>query len=176
VADFFIGEIRVFAGNFAPTGWALCNGQLLPISQNTALFSLLGTFYGGDGKSNFALPDLRDSAPLGMGQGSGLTNRVIGDRGGSRQVTLTASQMPAHSHSPGASSGVGSRSSPVGGVWAVPGVLRQSARMYRAGAPDASMSAQVLGSAGLGQAHNNAPPYLGLTFIIALQGIFPSRP
>src|SRR5262245_1907645 len=118
MADCFLGEIRLFAGNFAPTGWARCDGAILSIAHNTALFSLLGTTYGGNGVNTFALPDLQESAPLGMGQGSGLTNRTIGDRGGSRQVTLSAGQMAAHTHSPGASSGAGSRSSPVGGVWA----------------------------------------------------------
>src|SRR5438093_842772 len=105
MSDYFLGEIRPFAGNFAPTGWALCNGQLLPIAQNTALFSLLGTTYGGDGRVTFALPNVQDSAPLGMDHGPGLTDRTIGTSGGSREVTLDATQMPAHTHSPGASTG-----------------------------------------------------------------------
>ena len=174
MSDYFVGEIRIFAGNFAPTGWALCNGQVMPISQNTALFSLLGTQFGGDGRSTFALPNLRDSAPLGMGQGPGLSDHPIGETGGSRQVTLGAAEMPAHSHAVGASTGSGNLHSPVGGLWAVPSVLRQTTRTYRA-SPDSSMSGGAIAPAGLGQPHDNAPPYLGLTFIIALQGIFPAR-
>src|SRR4249919_3080608 len=121
MGDQFVGEIRIFAGNFAPTGWALCQGQLLPISQNTALFSLLGTYYGGNGQTTFALPNLQDSAPLGAGQGSGLTERVLGETGGTENVTLLQTEMPAHSHGINASTSLGTQTDPSGAVWAAGG-------------------------------------------------------
>ena len=113
MSDQFVGEIRILGGNFAPAGWALCNGQLLPISQNTALFSLLGTNYGGDGRSNFALPNLQGAAPLAMGSGPGLTPRVIGETGGEDAVTLTIAELPAHAHTPVGGSGAGTTADPL---------------------------------------------------------------
>jgi microcystin-dependent protein len=171
----FLGEIRIFAGNFAPTGWALCNGQLMSISQNTALFSLLGTTYGGDGKSNFALPNLQGCIPMQPGQGPGLSSHVPGESGGSPTVTLIQSQMPAHSHTAKCDSGAGSLASPANGVWAASGAGRTPPPYYSNATPTAQMSPNVLSSTGGSQPHNNMAPYLGLTFIIALQGIYPPR-
>jgi microcystin-dependent protein len=156
MADQFIGEIRMFGGNFAPNGWAFCNGQLLSISQATALFSLLGTFYGGDGRSNFALPNLQNATPIGLGQGPGLTVRQIGETGGEATVALSGAQLATHTHP--ASSKQGTTAQPDGAIPAAHG-------RYVAGA---------VALAGA-QPHNNRPPYLGLTFIIALVGIFPAR-
>jgi len=176
MSDQFVGEIRIFTGSFAPKGWAFCNGQVLPIAQNTPIFSLLQTTYGGDGITTFALPDLRGRAPLHAGQGNGLTPRSLGATGGQASVALSAAQMPIHSHTARARSGAGDQNSPAGNVWAA-GVGRRGQAFY-ATAPGASpaMSAAALGPAGGAQPHNNMPPYLTLNFIIALQGIFPSRP
>jgi microcystin-dependent protein len=175
MTDCFLAEIRMFAGNFAPAGWALCNGQLMPISQNTALFSLLGTMYGGDGRVTFGLPNLMDSAPMQSGQGAGLSQRIQGEVGGEAAVTLLAAEMPAHSHLPNAYNGRGDSSSPAGRYWAQAGVSKSSTTMYSSNAPDQPMNPLAVGVTGGGQGHNNMPPYLGLTFIIALEGIFPSR-
>lgn len=173
MADPFLAEIRLFAGNFAPVGWATCDGQLLPISQNTALFSLLGTQYGGDGKSTFALPNLRQRAPLGAGQGPGLSERLQGEAGGQASVTLTAAELPAHSHDMRASGAAATTSSPNGNTLAV---SVSPTPPYIGPAPLLPMGAAVLsGANGGGQAHNNVQPYLELNFIIALQGIFPPR-
>jgi microcystin-dependent protein len=176
--DPFVGEIRIFAGNFAPTGWALCNGQLLPISQNTALFSLLGTYYGGDGKTNFALPNLQGSAPLNQGQGPGLSQRFIGEAGGEAAVTLINSELPAHTHLAIANSAATQVAAPGGNTWAPPDPgAGRSLNIYN---PDKgsglSMHSQAVGATGGSQPHNNMPPYLTLTFIIAMQGIYPPRP
>jgi microcystin-dependent protein len=171
--DPFVAEIRIFAGNFPPLGWALCNGQLLPISQNTALFSLLGTTYGGDGKTNFALPNLQGCAPMHPGQGPGLSDHVLGETGGQTTVTLLPSQMPAHAHSPVGSATAGTTGSPANAVWSAAG--RGRPPFYAAGAPNVSLSPSAVGAAGGNQPHNNMSPYLGLTFIIALQGVFPPR-
>ena len=175
MADPFIGEIRMFAGNFAPIGWALCNGQLLSISQNTALFSLLGTYYGGDGRTTFGLPNLQGAAPLMAGQGPGLSDRSLGEVGGEAAVTLTTAEMPLHPHSASATASPGNAPDPAGAVWGVAAVARGTA-MYT-GSPGTSpqMSPQALGIAGSSQPHNNMPPYLALTFIICLQGVFPPR-
>lgn len=169
--DQFIGEIRVFAGNFEPRGWAFCNGQLLPIAQNTALFSILGTLYGGDGKTTFALPDLQGRVPLGQGSGPGLTPRSVGGRAGETSVTLVPSQMPQHTHDAqcGDTSNQGAAS---GNVWSNAG--RGVPAAYAAG-PDASMPPDTVQLAGGSQPHNNQQPYLGLSFIIALQGEYPQR-
>jgi len=175
--DQYLGEIRIFAGNFAPQGWAFCNGQLMSIAQNTALFSLLGTTYGGDGRVTFALPDLRDTAPLHAGQGNGLSLRDLGERGGEATVTLTAARMPSHTHAVNCVSGGGDQNSPVGTVWAEAHVSRQGIPMYAAGASGGApqMGAQALASAGGNQPHNNMPPTLAPNFIIALQGVYPPR-
>jgi len=167
----FVAEIRIFAGNFAPTGWATCDGQLLPISQNTALFSLLGTFYGGDGKSTFALPNLQGSAPMHQGDGPGLTQRFLGEVGGSDSITLIDSETPAHNHflmaSPTASDGApindGGLGRPVGG------------NVYHSPQSLAAMNVQALAPFGSSFPHNNMQPFLTLTFIIAMQGVFPAR-
>jgi len=179
MSDAFVGEIRAFGFNFAPTGWALCNGQLLPISQNTALFSLLGTTYGGDGKSTFALPDLQGNAAAHPGQGPGLSQRFLGEEVGSTTVTLIESEMPLHAHGLNATSANGNSVSPAGGQLAkgFKGSLQSSntAKMYSAVAPASIMSNFALAPAGGGQPHNNMMPFLAVTYCIALQGIFPPR-
>jgi microcystin-dependent protein len=172
MANPFLGEIRIFTGNFPPTGWAFCNGQLLPISQNTALFSLLGTMYGGNGTTTFALPNLQASVPLGQGQGPGLTPRTWGETGGESAVSLLASEMPAHTHTVNAVSEPGDGASPGNDLWAA-SVLRD--RLYATGGTNATMSPAAIGVAGGSLPHNNMQPYLGLNFIIALQGVFPPR-
>jgi microcystin-dependent protein len=174
MADQFVAEIRMFAGNFAPLGWAFCNGQLLPISQNTALFSLLGTSYGGNGMSTFGLPNLQGSAPIGAGQGPGLSLRILGEVGGEPTVTLLSTQLPAHAHTPNAVAGGGTATSPAGAVWASqPG--RTPPPAYASNS-NVNMAPGAIGSTGGGLPHNNMPPYQVLNFIIALQGIYPSRP
>ncbi len=176
MSDPFVAEIRIVGFTFAPTGWATCDGQLLPISQNTALFSLLGTTYGGDGRSNFALPNLQGSAPLQAGQGNGLTLRDLGEIGGEQTVTLLTSEIPAHTHTVHANTGTG-QVDPSGNVWGEAGSQRPAPNFYtpRVPAKDVSMSPGAVSAAGGNLPHNNMPPYLGLTFIIALQGIFPAR-
>jgi microcystin-dependent protein len=177
MSDPFVGEIRIFGFNFPPSGWALCNGQILPISQNTALFSLLGTNYGGDGKSNFALPNLQGSAPLQEGQGPGLSDYFLGQTGGAPTVTLLTNQIPSHNHVAGCANGVaGTLTTPAGNVWAPARVGRQAENRYSA-SPGTSplMAAQAVGPAGNSFPHNNMPPYLAVNFCIALQGIFPAR-
>jgi microcystin-dependent protein len=175
MSDQFVAEIRIFAGNFAPTGWAFCNGQLMPISQNTALFSLLGTQYGGDGKSTFALPNLQGAAPVHQGQGPGLSQYFVGETGGTDTVTLLSAEMPTHSHPAEAVSGAdGNQVSPVNHVWSKARYGRLGAPMYSA-TPSQTMSAGAIGAVGGSLPHNNLMPYLTLNFIIALQGIFPPR-
>lgn len=174
MSDQFVAEIRIFAGNFAPTGWAQCNGQLLPISQNTALFSLLGTYYGGDGKSTFGLPNLEGSAPLQQGQGGGLSERFLGEVGGSAVVTLVSTELPAHTHTVQAAPS-GGQASPAGNAWASAGFGRPAVYGASAPATNVLMSPLAVSIAGSGLPHNNMPPYLALTFIVALQGIFPPR-
>ncbi|GAC1354172.1 MAG: tail fiber protein [Herpetosiphon sp.] len=169
----FVGEIRIFGFNFAPRGWAMCNGQLLLIAQNTALFSLLGTFYGGDGRTTFALPNLQGSVPLHQGTGAGLTGRSIGETGGSELVTLMLVQLPAHSHVPQAVSSRGTAASPTNATWAAAGRGRPVA--YTPDVPATPMNRAIVGPIGGDQPHNNLPPYLVLNFCIALQGIFPAR-
>ena len=171
--DPFVAEIRIFSGNFAPLGWAFCNGQLLPISQNTALFSLLGTTYGGNGQSTFALPNLQGSAPIGEGQGPGLSQRFLGEAGGAATVTLTEIQIPAHTHTPNAVTGGGNTTSPAGAVWASD-VGHTPPPAYASTAND-QLGAGAIGPTGNGQPHNNLPPYLTLNFMIALQGVYPPR-
>ena len=172
MSDPFVAEIRMFAGNFAPTGWALCNGQIMPISQNTALFSLLGTFYGGDGKSTFALPNLMGSSPMHQGQGQGLSLRFLGEQAGAPFVTLLQSEIPFHTHSFSASNTDATERQP-GSQRLARGV---GIEMYNANnQPTTLMNPQALTIAGGSLPHNNLQPYLALTFIIALQGIFPPR-
>jgi microcystin-dependent protein len=169
----FLGEIRMFAGDFAPVGWALCNGQLLPIAPNEALFQLIGTTYGGDGETTFALPDLRGRLPVSQGQGPGLSNYTLAELGGTETVTLTPAQMPAHSHLPRARAGAGTSDVPATRVWAAPS--EPSAKIYTGGAPDAGMNPAVIKSSGGGLPHDNMPPFLAIHFIIALEGIFPPQ-
>lgn len=166
----FLGEIRTFGFNFAPQGWAMCAGQLLSISQNTALFALLGTFYGGDGVTNFALPDLRGRVGINQGNGPGLSPYVLGQRSGSENVTLTNAQMPAHGHGVAANGGPASTPRPDGAVPA-----RESADAYAAAPDGTAMNAGMITASGGSQPHSIVQPYLGLNFCIALQGIFPSR-
>lgn len=171
MADPFIGEIRIFPNNFAPRGWAFCNGQLLPIAQNTALFSLLGTTYGGNGQTVFALPDLRDRFPMHPRQGPGLSLRHLGETGGSANVTLGASQMPAHAHAPAGSALAAETATPSATVLpAVP-----ATPVYGALTDPVSLAADAMAPTGGGQPHENRQPYLALHFCIALQGIFPPR-
>jgi microcystin-dependent protein len=170
--DPFVAEIRIFPFNFAPKGWAWCNGQLLPISQNTALFSLLGTTYGGDGKSTFALPNLQGSAPMHPGQGPGLSLHDLGETGGSETVTLLQSEIPSHSHSASASASDGIDRSPAAEKFAVGvGGINQ----YAAPGPTTQLSANASTPAGGDQPHNNMQPYLTMYFNIALQGVYPPR-
>jgi microcystin-dependent protein len=171
MADPFVAEIRIFPFNFAPKGWAFCDGQLLPLSQNTALFSLLGTTYGGDGKSTFALPDLQGRAAMHPGQGPGLSLHDLGETGGSETVTLLESEIPSHSH--------GLRASLDDADLRIPtsarSLAKSSAFMYATGNPNTAMAPQALSPAGGDQPHNNMMPYLTLNFCIALQGVFPPR-
>ncbi|MEA5448215.1 tail fiber protein [Leptolyngbya sp. CCNP1308] len=171
MSDPFIGEIRMFAGNFAPRGWAFCNGQLMPISQNTALFSLLGTTYGGDGRVTFALPDLRGRVPLHAGQGAGLSDYPLGSRGGVEQVALTTEQLPAHSHALLASDADSDQRTPANHILAMP----EETPIYSASNPTAAMANGAIAPTGSSQPHENRPPYLAMNYIIALFGIFPSR-
>ena len=171
MADPFVAEIRIFPFNFAPSGWAWCNGQLLPLSQNTALFSLLGTTYGGDGKSNFALPDLQGRAPMHPGQGPGLSLHDLGETGGSDTVTLLESEIPSHRHDLVASNSDATDQGPANSRLA--GGIGLSA--YAAPGPLVSLSPSALAPAGGGQPHNNLQPYLTFYFCIALQGVFPPR-
>ena len=170
--DPFVAEIRIFPFNFPPKGWAWCDGQLLPLSQNTALFSLLGTTYGGNGKSNFALPNLQGAAPMHPGQGPGLSLHDLGETGGSDTVTLLESEIPNHAHALNARNDVGEdriagpteslARSTGGNLYSTPGSLTQ-------------LSASTLAPAGGGQPHNNMQPYLTFYFNIALQGVYPPR-
>lgn len=172
MADPFVAEIRIFPFTFAPQGWARCDGQLLPLSQNTALFSLLGTTYGGDGKSNFALPDLQGRAPMHPGQGPGLSPHHLGEEGGTETVTLLASEIPAHSHTLRAYDGDPADSN----VPAPTASLGPSTggRLYQDSA-DTTLDPLALAPVGGGQPHNNMQPYLTLHFNIALQGVYPPR-
>ncbi|MCB1869200.1 MAG: phage tail protein [Gammaproteobacteria bacterium] len=170
MSDPFIAEVKIFAGNFAPRSWAFCNGQLLPISQNTALFSLVGTTFGGDGRTTLGLPDLQGRAPMHPGNGPGLTGRRLGEKVGRESETLTAQQLPSHSHTLNAASNA-TQAGPGSGVSV------GTAPMYNAGGTSQPMAAAAIGSAGAAtvQPHNNMQPYLALNFVIALQGVYPSR-
>ncbi len=170
MAEPFIGQIVMFAGNFAPRGWALCDGQLLPISQYSALFSILGTTYGGDGRTTFGLPELRGRAPIHAGTGPGLTPRRLGQRAGEESVTLNATQIPSHTHTLNGAGVAANATNPAGGM------LAETREDSYAGAQQvAPMASATVAATGGGQAHNNMPPYTVVNYIIALQGIFPSR-
>jgi microcystin-dependent protein len=169
MASPYIGEIRIFAGSFAPVGWAFCDGSLQAISDNNALYALLGTTYGGDGVTTFALPDLRGRAPLHQGQSIGTSNYTVGQRGGVESVVLTANQIPSHSHAPQGQSGAGTQSNPQGNVWAA-----SALDQYSSSAPSVSMAANALSTVGSNTPHDNMPPFTCVSFIISLFGIFPT--
>lgn len=169
----FIAEIRMFAGNFAPRGNAFCNGQILAISQNTALFSLLGTTYGGNGTSTFALPNLQGRTPIGAGDGPGLSPRSLGEQAGSETVTLQQAEIPAHSHVPQSSSAGGTSTDPTNAVWAASVGGRTPPPRYASANNLVAMDPTW--NAGNSQPHENRQPYLAISFVIALQGIFPAR-
>jgi microcystin-dependent protein len=173
--DPFVAEIRIFPFNFPPKGWAFCDGQLLPLSQNTALFSLLGTTYGGDGKSTFALPNLQGSAAKHPGQGPGLNLYDLGETGGEEFVSLLQSEIPNHAHQfGGAAAANGTSQTPVSNVWAQAPAGRGTLQLYKA-APTGAVNPNCMAVAGGDQPHNNLQPYLVLNFCIALQGVFPPR-
>jgi microcystin-dependent protein len=166
----FLGEIKMFAGNFAPQGYALCDGQLLAISQFDALFSLVGTTYGGDGRTTFGLPDLRGRVPIHMGSGPGRTPRSIGQKSGQERVTLTTPELPSHTHAMQGSSAAADDTQPAGKVLA-----RAAKDIYIEANPDVNMAAAAIGNAGGGQSHENMQPFQCINYIIALVGIYPSR-
>ncbi len=170
----FVGEIRMFAGNFAPRGWAFCDGQLLPVSQNTALFSLIGTTYGGDGRTTTALPNMQGRAPMHPGRGPGLTSRRLGEKVGAETVTLSEAQIPSHTHTARADSSSAAAGAPT----------NTSALARTGGGLDAyrtdttvnvDMASATLSTTGGSQAHTNLQPFLAISFIIALVGLYPSR-
>ena len=165
----FIGEIRMVGFNFAPQGWAFCDGSLVAISDNSTLFNLIGTTYGGDGQNTFALPDLRSRVPIHMGAGSGLSNRVLGQNGGTETVTLATAQLPSHNHIALAQPQSGNQVAPAGNDWAA-----STLNQYLAAAPNATMNAAALGPTGGSQPHENMLPFLTINFIISLFGIYPS--
>lgn len=169
MAQPFIGEIRMFAGNFAPVGWEFCDGQLVPISENDAMFTLIGTTYGGDGETTFALPNLQSRIPIHQGQGGGLTNRVLAEMGGVETVTLTTQQMPVHNHALVASQNVGANANPQGQLLAA----GTNVQFFRAIAPNANMAPNIISPAGGSQPHDNLMPYLCINYIISMFGIFP---
>lgn len=173
MADPFVAEIRIFGFNFAPTGWAMCNGQILPISQNTALFSLLGTFYGGNGQSTFALPNLEGSFPLHQGQSAGGSLYDLGQTGGSDFVTLLTTEIPSHAHLEMGSNTQSTQQSPVANFSAGSNAARRYAP--NATVPDVTMNIQAVGLTGGSLPHNNLSPYVVLNFCIAMQGVFPPR-
>jgi microcystin-dependent protein len=172
MSDPFLAEMRIFAGTFAPNNWATCDGQLMAISQNTALFSLLGTYFGGNGISTFGLPNMAGSAPVGVGNGSGLTPRVLGESGGETSVTLLASEIPSHNHPLISSNQIGKDRTPQGEVLA----RSTGMNLYLPSGTQTQMALQATSSAGSSLSHNNVQPYLALTFIICLRGVFPQRP
>ena len=166
----FIGQITMFAGTFAPRNWAFCDGQLLPISGNSALFSLLGTTYGGDGRTTFQLPDLRGRVPMHAGSGPGLTNRTQGEKSGWESMTLNVNQIPAHNHAPQADNAFGDAKEPGGHL---PAMADDGERNYSSAGANTTMGSTA--NTGGGQSHTNMQPYLAIRYIIALQGIYPSR-
>lgn len=170
MADPFVAEIRIFPFNFAPSGWAFCNGQLLPISQNTALFSLLGTIYGGDGKSNFSLPNMGGKAPMHPGQGAGLSQHDLGETGGSESVSLIEAEIPTHTHLFRGVDWVANRRLAQGSTFGTGNTI-----FVTGASANGTMANEALAPAGGDLPHNNMQPYLTLNFCIALQGVFPSR-
>ncbi|MDQ3933341.1 MAG: tail fiber protein [Actinomycetota bacterium] len=172
MADPFVAEIRIFPFNFPPTGWAFCDGQLMPLSQNTALFALLGTTYGGNGKSNFALPNLQGSVPMHPGQGQGLSLYDLGQTGGAENITLLESEMPIHLHSMNSFTAAPADSNNVGPTTAF--AIAQGGNPYQS-ASNGQAAPQVVAPTGGSLPHNNMMPYLTLSFCIALQGVFPAR-
>ncbi len=174
MANPFVAEIRLFAGTFAPKGWALCNGQILSIAQNTALFSLLGTTYGGNGTSTFGLPNLQGMAPMSQGQGPGLSLRVLGETGGEAQVTLLSSQIPAHNHTYNCASGSKGDSSAVAGLFNADEPAGGTP-IYATASDGTTMNPSMVQPTPTSLPHENRQPYQCLNFIIALQGIFPAR-
>jgi len=165
MSDPFVGEIRMFGGNFAPAGWALCDGQAMPIAENDVLFTLIGTTYGGDGQNTFALPDLRGRIPLHQG-----TNYPIGQSAGSEDVTLTTQQMPIHTHTAQAQSESGSQATPANGLWAF-----SSLNQFSTNSANGTLNAGAIAPAGGSQPHTNMMPYLVVSFIISLYGVFPQQ-
>lgn len=166
----YVGQIMIVAFNFAPVGWATCDGQIMSISENVALFTLLGTTYGGDGQTTFALPDLRGRMPIGFGQGPGLEPYYLGQTGGVESVTLLLSQIPAHTHTAMGAASTANTGSPNNAYWATPRAL-----LYSAAAPDTPMNAGALATTGGGQPHENRKPFLVMNYLIALQGVYPAR-
>ena len=162
----YVGEIRIFAGNFAPVGWMFCNGAVLPISENETLFNLIGTTYGGDGQSTFALPDLQSRIPIHVGPGFQLAQT-----GGVEAVTLGVTQIPSHNHLPQAQSGPGDQASPANNLWA----RKDSVSQFTASTPNAPMSGVAIGASGGSQPHDNMPPFLAVNFILSLFGVYPSQ-
>jgi microcystin-dependent protein len=169
----FLGEIRIFAGNFPPKNWAFCNGGILPISQYTALFSLLGTNFGGNGTTNFGLPNLVDRVPIHWGQGNGMTMRDLGETGGEITVTLTTETMAGHAHAPSAFTGAATEVPPTNGTWSTSSTRD---KQFVAPPTNAPMAATLIDPAGGNQPHENRQPYIAVNYIIALAGVFPQRP
>lgn len=170
----YIGEIRLFAGNFAPVGWAFCDGQLVPISENDTLFNLIGTTYGGDGQSTFALPDLRGRVPMHFGTGAGLSNRPFASPGGAESVALTTQQIPAHTHAVAAAT-TGQVASPANAVFADATSAQTGVRVYSSAASTGVMRANNVTPAGGSQPHENFQPYLCVNYIISMYGIYPTQ-
>lgn len=175
----YVGEIRIFAGNFPPAGWAMCDGQLMQISENETLFNLIGTTFGGDGQVTFAMPDLRGRIPIHQGTGTGLTTRTLGESIGVETVTLTQTQIPDHTHSFQATTALATATAPTGAMLATPS-SPTTGYLYLSGTAsgtvnNAAPAADAVGSTGSGQPHDNLMPYLGVNYIISLFGIFPSQ-
>jgi microcystin-dependent protein len=172
--DPYVGEIRLFAGKYVPRGWAICDGSEIAISQNTLLYSIIGIQFGGDGKTTFKLPDLRNRVPMHQGVGPGLTPRAFASTGGETTVTLDQNQIPDHTHTPQCISTKATEKDPTGAYWAFSGFKGGGKNVYT-GTPSVQMNPQAIGVAGGSQPHNNVQPYLALNFIIALEGIYPEK-
>lgn len=171
--DPYVGEIKVFAGNFAPKGWALCDGTLLSVAQYQALFSIIGATFGGDGKTTFALPNFQGKAPVHQGNGPGLTSRVLGEQGGAASVTLLGTEIPNHTHGINAQT-TPTQGDPAGAIWASSAAGR--GQSIYSPTPNVAMNPLALGTAGGSQPHNNMQPFVAMTFIISLEGVYPSKP